>query len=134
VASLNQINAGVTTTVDTSQVSHTPAHTDACIAGLNESGRRAVFAYSSGQGSASQFPQDLTRLTLALHTGLNADHWKLARSLGAAIVMHFINGDLQAMKNAGLLSNWSREEKYCPLRAPTPNTSTARRSTKPLGD
>ena len=103
MASLNQINAGVTTTVDTSQVSHTPAHTDACIAGLNESGRRAVFAYSSGQGSASQFPQDLTRLTLALHTGLNADHWKLARSLGAAIVMHFINGDLQAMKNAGLL-------------------------------
>ena len=115
VASLNQINAGVTTTVDTSQVSHTPAHTDACIAGLKESGRRAVFAYSSGQGPASQFPQDLTRLsrqyfssrdqllTLALHTGLNADHWKLARSLGAAIVMHFINGDLQPMKNAGLL-------------------------------
>lgn len=115
VASLNQINAGVTTTVDTSQVSHTPAHTDACIAGLKESGRRAVFAYSSGQGPASQFPQDLTRLsrqyfssrdqllTLALHTGLNADHWKLARSLGAAIVMHLINGDLQAMKNAGLL-------------------------------
>ena len=34
VASLNQINAGVTTTVDTSQVSLSPAHTDACIAGL----------------------------------------------------------------------------------------------------
>lgn len=98
VASLNQINAGVITTVDTSQVSHTSAHTDACIAGLKESGRRAVFAYSAGQGPASQFPQDLTRLsrqyfssrdqllTLALHAGLNADHWKLARSLGAAIV------------------------------------------------
>ena len=28
VASLNQLNAGVTTTVDTSQVSHTPAHSD----------------------------------------------------------------------------------------------------------
>ena len=38
VASLNQLNAGVTTTVDTSQVSHTPAHSDACIAGLKESG------------------------------------------------------------------------------------------------
>jgi len=36
VASLNQISAGVTTTVDTSQVSLTPAHTDACIAGLKE--------------------------------------------------------------------------------------------------
>ena len=44
VASLSQINAGVTTTVDTSQVSLTPEHTDACIAGLKESGRRVLFA------------------------------------------------------------------------------------------
>ena len=115
VASLNQINAGVTTTVDTSQVSHTPAHTDACIAGLKESGRRAVFAYSAGQGPASRFPQDLTRLrkqyfsssdqllTLALHGPLNADQWKLARSVGAPLVAHFISGDVEALANAGLL-------------------------------
>src|SRR6202521_5846224 len=115
VASLNQINAGVTTTVDTSQVSLTPAHTDACIAGLKESGRRAVFAYSAGVGPASQFPQDITRLrkqyfssgdqllTLALHAAVSADHWKLARSVGAPVVSHFISGDLQPMKNAGLL-------------------------------
>ena len=49
VASLSQLNAGVTTTVDTSQVSHTPAHSDACIAGLKESGRRAVYTYSPGR-------------------------------------------------------------------------------------
>ncbi|PWU03854.1 MAG: amidohydrolase [Terriglobia bacterium] len=107
VASLNQVSAGVTTTVDTSQVSLSPAHTDACIAGLKESGRRAVFAYSAGVGPASQFPQDLTRLrkqyfssddqllTLALHTGLNADHWRLARSAGAPIVSHYISGGLE---------------------------------------
>ena len=53
VASLNQLNAGVTTTVDTSQVSHTPAHSDACIAGLKESGRRAVYTYSPGLGPGS---------------------------------------------------------------------------------
>ncbi|HEV2200054.1 MAG TPA: amidohydrolase family protein [Bryobacteraceae bacterium] len=115
VASLNQINAGVTTTVDTSQVSLSPAHSDACIAGLKESGRRAVFAYSAGVGPASQYPQDITRLrkqyfssgdqllTLALHAGVNADQWKLARSVGAPIVSHFISGDLQQMKSAGLL-------------------------------
>lgn len=115
VASLNQINAGVTTTVDTSQVSLSPAHSDACIAGLKESGRRAVFAYSAGVGPASQYPQDIARLrkqyfssgdqllTLALHAAVNADHWKLARSVGAPIVSHFISGDLQPMKNAGLL-------------------------------
>jgi 5-methylthioadenosine/S-adenosylhomocysteine deaminase len=117
VASLNQISAGVTTTVDTSQVSLSPAHTDACIAGLKESGRRAVFAYSAGVGPANQFPQDITRLrkqyfssadqllTLALHTGINADQWKLARSVGAPIVSHFISGDLQQMKNAGLMAS-----------------------------
>src|SRR6202521_186277 len=115
VASLNQINAGVTTTVGTSQVSHSPAHTDACIAGLKESGRRAVFAYAAGVGPASQFPQDITRLrkqyfssgdqllTLALHAAVNADHWKLARSVGAGIVSHFISGDLQQMKDAGVM-------------------------------
>ncbi len=111
VASLNQINAGVTTTVDTSQVSLSPAHTDACIAGLKESGRRAVFAYSAGVGPATQYPQDIARLrrqyfsssdqllTLALHAGVNADQWKLARSVGAPIVSHFISGDLQPVKN-----------------------------------
>src|ERR1700674_177905 len=115
VASLNQINAGVTTTVGTSQVSLSPGHSDACIAGLKESGRRAVFAYSVGVGPATQYPQDITRLrkqyfssgdqllTLALHAAVSADHWKLARSVGAPVVSHFISGDLQPMKNAGLL-------------------------------
>jgi len=115
VASLNQIGAGVTTTVDTSQVSLSPAHTDACLAGLKESGRRAVFAYSAGVGQASQFPQDITRLrkqyfssndqllTLALHTGLNADHWKLARSVGASIVSHYIAGGLDAVSAPGMM-------------------------------
>ena len=115
VASLNQISAGVTTTVDTSQVSLSPAHSDACIAGLKESGRRAVFAYSAGVGPATQFPQDITRLrkqyfsssdqllTLALHTGLNPDHWRLARSVGAPIVCHYISGGLDAVSAPGMM-------------------------------
>jgi xanthine dehydrogenase molybdopterin-binding subunit B len=62
VASLSQLNAGVTTTIDTSQVSHTPAHSDACVAGLKESGRRAVYTYSPGVGPGVQYPKDLARL------------------------------------------------------------------------
>jgi cytosine/adenosine deaminase-related metal-dependent hydrolase len=115
VASVSQISAGVTTTVDTSQVSLSPAHTDACIAGLKESGRRAVFAYSGGGGPASRFPQDIVRLrkqyfsspdqllTLALGGQVNAEQWKLARSVGATTVSHFIAGDLRPMQKAGLL-------------------------------
>jgi 5-methylthioadenosine/S-adenosylhomocysteine deaminase len=117
VASLSQMNAGVTTTVDLSQVSHTPAHSDACIQGLRESGRRAVYSYSSGI-KGSQFPQDITRLkkqffssddqlvTLALNTGTNADHWKLARSVGVPITSHIVGdrfGDLEKMGKAGLM-------------------------------
>src|SRR4029077_2155717 len=98
-----------------SQVSLSPAHSDACIAGLKESGRRAVFAFSAGVGPATRYPQDITRLrkqyfsssdqllTLALHAAVNADHWKLARSVGAPIVSHFISGDLQPMNKAGLM-------------------------------
>jgi 5-methylthioadenosine/S-adenosylhomocysteine deaminase len=118
VASLNQINAGVTTTVDTSQVSLSPAHTDACISGLRESGRRAVFAYAAGVGPASQFPRDIVRLrkqyfssndqllTLALNAQPDAEQWKLARSVGAPIVSHIVGsgfGDLAGMGKAGLM-------------------------------
>src|SRR5258708_1051848 len=117
VASLSQLSAGVTTTVDMSQVSHTPAHTDACIAGLKESGRRAVYSYSAGK-MGTAFPQDITRLkteyfssadqllTLALNTGTNADHGKLARSVGVPITSHIVgdrSGDFERMGNAGLM-------------------------------
>jgi len=116
VASLSQMNAGVTMTVDTSQVSLTPEHTDACIAGLKGSGRRAVFAYSTGPGTKSQYPQDIVRLrkqyfstddqllTLALGDETNADRWKLARSVGAPIVSHIVNmSTLEPLANAGLM-------------------------------
>src|SRR3954465_14829205 len=87
VASLSQINAGVTTGVDTSQVSHTPAHTDACIDGLREAGRRTLFAYSQGVGPGVKYPQDIRRLrmqyfssadqllTLAMGGGLDMSTW-----------------------------------------------------------
>jgi cytosine/adenosine deaminase-related metal-dependent hydrolase len=119
LASVSQIAAGVTTAIDLSQVSNTPAHTDACIAGLRESGRRAVFAYSPGAGSGSRFPQDITRLrsqyfsseeqllTLALHAGLDANNWELARRTGAPVVSHVTNpnavAQLEALGRAGLM-------------------------------
>ena len=116
VASLSQMNAGVTMTVDTSQVSLTPEHTDACIAGLQESGRRALFAYSTGPGAKSQYPQDIVRLrkqyfssdeqllTLALGDETNAERWKLARSVGAPIVSHIVNmSTLEPLAKAGLM-------------------------------
>jgi cytosine/adenosine deaminase-related metal-dependent hydrolase len=118
VASLNQLNAGVTTTVDTSQVSHTPAHSDACIAGLKESGRRAVYTYSPGLGPGSQYPKDLLRLqsqyfsstdqllTLELNAAPNAQNWALARQAGVPIICHIVgdrSGSFEAIGKAGLM-------------------------------
>jgi cytosine/adenosine deaminase-related metal-dependent hydrolase len=105
VTALGAIERGITTVVDTSQVSHSPAHTDEAIRGLRESGIRALFAYSTGQGDAVQHPQDIRRLkpqyfasndqllTLALQAGLaNAAVWPLARELDVPIVEHVVGG------------------------------------------
>jgi 5-methylthioadenosine/S-adenosylhomocysteine deaminase len=116
VASLNQINAGVTTGVDVSQVSHTREHTDACIDGLLKAGRRTVFAYTQGVGPKMQHPQDIRRLrkqffssddqllTLAMGA-FNDTVWAVAREVGAPIVIHFGGdpGGLQKWAQAGLL-------------------------------
>jgi cytosine/adenosine deaminase-related metal-dependent hydrolase len=47
VGALNQINCGTTTLVDWCHNNPTPAHTDAAVAGLSESGIRAAFFHGS---------------------------------------------------------------------------------------
>jgi 5-methylthioadenosine/S-adenosylhomocysteine deaminase len=119
LASVSQMRAGVTTSVDLSQVSHSPAHSDACIAGLKEAGRRTVFGYSAGQGPANRYPQDIVRLrsqyfssddqllTLALHTGIDGKLWEVGRQAGVPIVSHATSPDIAAqlitLDRAGLM-------------------------------
>ena len=106
IASLSQISNGVTTTVDTSQVQLTPEHTDACIAGLKESGRRCLFAYGpGGQNATEKLAPELTRLrkqyfssddqllTLAQNSAMDTELWKVGRSVGATIVSHCQGGN-----------------------------------------
>lgn len=106
VSSLSQLDAGVTTVVDTSQVGHSPEHTDAVIQGLQEAGRRAVFVYSPGVGPRSIFPNDLSRLQsryfssaeqlLTLTMGGEVfdpsfrTYWQIARQHGLGIVSHLV--------------------------------------------
>lgn len=105
VTALGALEQGITTIVDTSQVSHTPEHTAACIRGFQEAGLRVVFAYSRGAGPAAQHPHDLRRLkeqffasddqllTLALQAGMtNTQYWSLAREVGVPIVEHVVEG------------------------------------------
>jgi 5-methylthioadenosine/S-adenosylhomocysteine deaminase len=103
VTALGMIDAGTTTAVDTSQVSHTPEHSDAGIRALQESGLRAVYAYSRGAGPGSRYPQDIARLqetsfstseqllTLALGGTLDARIFAVAREAGVRTVSHGVN-------------------------------------------
>jgi cytosine/adenosine deaminase-related metal-dependent hydrolase len=109
VSALGAINAGITTLLDWSHIGNSPEHTDAAIAGLRESGIRGVYAYGAGTaGPHNQFPQDIRRLrtqyfsaadqllTLAMAAGINADHWAVARDVGAPITVH-VNGTNQLL-------------------------------------
>lgn len=114
---LGMIEMGTTAVVDTSQINHSPEHTDALVRAFQEAGIRAVCAYSRGTGPNSRFPQDLPRirqayfsstdqlLTLALGTSLDPKVFALAREAGLRSVLHVrINSEaLIALGRAGLM-------------------------------
>jgi len=117
ITALGLIDMGTTAIVDLSQISHTPEHSDACIRALQDSGIRALYAYSRGLGSATQYPHDVLRLqrayfnakdqllTLALGVGLDAKAFGVARDAGVPAVLHMRNDSaaLLALGEAGLL-------------------------------
>ena len=65
---LSQLDDGVTTVHDVSQISHTPKHSDAAIQALIDTGRRAAFGYFESAGNfgagvpGNQYPQDADRI------------------------------------------------------------------------
>jgi 5-methylthioadenosine/S-adenosylhomocysteine deaminase len=107
VTALGMIDMGTTAAVDTSQVQHSPEHTDAGIRALQESGLRVVYAYSRGTGAASRYPQDIVRLqrttfsssdqllTLALGSTLDAKIFAYAREVGVPTVSHGVNDNTE---------------------------------------
>jgi cytosine/adenosine deaminase-related metal-dependent hydrolase len=61
---LSQIDCGVTTVHDISQIHHSPEHSDAAIQGLADARRRAAFGYfeSAGAVPGNQYPVDARRI------------------------------------------------------------------------
>lgn len=103
---LSQLDAGVTTVMDVSQIHHSPAHSDAVIHALRDTGRRAVFGYFEGWGDKAQYPTDATRLRnqhFASDDGLismvmggeiylpgHEESWRIGRELGLPIALHVV--------------------------------------------
>ena len=131
VSALGAIDAGVTTLLDWSHIQASPAHTDAVVEALRDSGLRAVFAYGFPwwgrweerqpswfvRAATEHFSSQDQLLTLALAAPgpeftdfeVTRDHWKLARETGARISTHVgvgsygQDGKLQEFGEAGLL-------------------------------
>jgi len=103
---LAQLDAGVTTVMDVSQIHHTPEHSDAAIKGLQDAGRRAVFGYFEGWGDGKKYPGDARRLRkqhFAADAGLITmvmggeiyiegyeEAWKIGRDLDLQIALHVV--------------------------------------------
>ncbi len=106
--SLSQLDVGVTTVHDISQIHHSATHSDAQVKALKDSDRRAVFGYfeSAGGVAGNLYPSDARRLkathfasTDQLTTmtmggeiylpGYEAA-WALGRELGLQVVCHIV--------------------------------------------
>jgi 5-methylthioadenosine/S-adenosylhomocysteine deaminase len=104
--SLSQLDAGVTTVMDVSQIHHSPAHSDAAIEALRDAGRRAVFGYFEGWGADARYPQDARRIRkehFSSDDGLITmvmggeiyipgyeEAWKIGRELGLPVALHVV--------------------------------------------
>jgi cytosine/adenosine deaminase-related metal-dependent hydrolase len=108
---LSQLDDGVTTVLDVSQIHHSPAHSDAAVKALFDTGRRAAFGYfeSAGGVAGNQYPQDATRLKnrwfsstdqlvtmimggeVFLGDATTQASWTLGRQLGLQIAAHILS-------------------------------------------
>jgi cytosine/adenosine deaminase-related metal-dependent hydrolase len=130
---LSQLDDGVTTVHDVSQIHHTPAHSDAAIQALFDTGRRAAFGYFEGAGSNPPnyaYPQDATRIKqqyfsstdqlvtmimggeVYLGDATTQQSWTIGRQLGLQIAAHILSPfgitpilDALAMGQGGSLHN-----------------------------
>src|SRR5262249_32207853 len=110
---LSQLDDGVTTVHDVSQIHHTPAHSDAAIQALFDTGRRFAFGYFEGAGLTHPpqyaYPQDATRIKqqyfsssdqlgtmimggeVYLGPDIYEQSWTIGRKLGLQIAAHILS-------------------------------------------
>jgi cytosine/adenosine deaminase-related metal-dependent hydrolase len=108
---LSQLDDGVTTVFDVSQIHHSPQHSDAAIKALMDTGRRAAFGYfeSAGGVAGNKYPADAPRIksqwfssTDQLVTMIMGGEvylgdpttqlsWTIGRQLGLQIAAHILS-------------------------------------------
>jgi 5-methylthioadenosine/S-adenosylhomocysteine deaminase len=97
---LSQLDDGVTTVHDVSQIHHSPAHSDAAIQALIDTGRRAAFGYfeSAGGVPGNQYPQDAIRIF---------NQWFGPNNLSKNELVHMIMGGEVYLGDATTVASWT---------------------------
>jgi 5-methylthioadenosine/S-adenosylhomocysteine deaminase len=106
---LSQLDDGVTTVHDISQIHHSPQHSDAAIQALFDTGRRAAFGYfeSAGGVAGNKYPGDAVRIKKQwfsssdqlVHMIMGGEvylpgyekAWIIGRQLGLQIAAHILS-------------------------------------------
>src|SRR5215813_15049900 len=109
---LAQLDDGVTTVHDISQIHHSPQHSDAAIQALFDTGRRAAFGYFEGAGNNPPnyaYPQDAVRIKgqffsstdqlvtmimggeVYLGDATTQQSWTIGRQLGLQVAAHILS-------------------------------------------
>jgi cytosine/adenosine deaminase-related metal-dependent hydrolase len=113
---LSQLDDGVTTVHDVSQIHHSPQHSDAAIQALFDTGRRAAFGYFESAGAnilgtnpGNKYPQDAFRIKrqwfsstdqlvtmimggeVYLSDATTEMSWKIGRQLDLQIAAHILS-------------------------------------------
>ena len=113
---LSQLDDGVTTVHDVSQIHHSPQHSDAAIQALFDTGRRAAFGYFESAGAAilgtnpgNQYPNDAVRINkqwfsssdqlvtmimggeVYLGEPTYTQAWTIGRELGLQVAAHILS-------------------------------------------
>jgi cytosine/adenosine deaminase-related metal-dependent hydrolase len=108
---LAQLDGGVTTVHDVSQIHHSPEHSDAAIQALFDTGRRAALGYfeSSGNVAGNEYPLDAIRIKeqwfsssdRLVHMIMGGEvylgeeiytlAWNIGRQLGLQIAAHILS-------------------------------------------
>ncbi len=111
---LSQLDDGVTTVHDVSQIHHSPQHSDAAIQALFDTGRRAAFGYFESAGAAiigsnpgNQYPDDAVRIKKQWFSSSDQlvsmimggevylpgyeKAWKIGRQLGLQVAAHILS-------------------------------------------
>jgi cytosine/adenosine deaminase-related metal-dependent hydrolase len=111
---LSQLDDGVTTVHDVSQIHHSPQHSDAAIQALFDTGRRAAFGYFESAGATfigsnpgNKYPDDAVRIKKQWFSSSDQlvtmimggevylpgyeKAWKIGRQLGLQVAAHILS-------------------------------------------